>query len=108
MLTEQEWQAVSPHLANAVEQIKRYRDEHSSSLAEANAKGFGIEPLALYESMTGFKETNPNALYHHRLSLYGPECPQCGKPLRSPQARFCAVCSYERPVAVEPESGSEA
>jgi hypothetical protein len=97
MLTEKEWAQVEPHLANAVAQIKAYREEHNCSLAEATAKGFGSKALATYDELTGFKETNPNALFHHRLSLYGPDCPNCGKPLRTPNARFCAMCSHERP-----------
>jgi hypothetical protein len=28
--------------------------------------------LAEYEGITGMRETNPMAIYHHRLSLYGP------------------------------------
>jgi hypothetical protein len=30
--------------------------------------------LAEYERNTGFHETNPNAVFHHRLSDYGPPC----------------------------------
>lgn len=96
MLTDDEWEEVSPSLANAVSQIKDYRELHKCSLAEATAKGFGQEALVAYERITGFKETNPNALFHHRLSIYGPPCRACGKPLRTPQARFCALCSTER------------
>ncbi len=48
--------------------------------------------LREYERITGLHETNQNAVYHHRLSLYGPPCSSCGKPLRSPRARFCAAC----------------
>ena len=90
MLTEEEWQLVSPYLTKSIEQIKRYRQEHGCSLAEATAKGFGEDALAVYEKITGFKEINAHALFHHRLSLYGPPCPSCGKPLRTPQARCVA------------------
>lgn len=45
-----------------------------------------------YEKLTGYRETNPNALWHHRIALYGPPCSRCGKPLRSPKAAFCAAC----------------
>lgn len=96
MLTEEEWALVAPHLANAVDQIKRYREEHQCSLAEAHEKGFGQEALAIYALITGFQETNATALFHHRVSLYGPPCHTCGKPLRTPQARYCAMCSAER------------
>ena len=96
MLTEEEWAQVAPHLDNGIEQIKRYREQHGCSLAEAKEKGLGQEALALYERMTGFHETNANALWHHRLSIYGPPCQACGKPLRTPEARSCAVCGAER------------
>jgi hypothetical protein len=42
--------------------------------------------LDAYERITGQKESNPNAIGHHRVSLYGPPCKSCGKPLRSPLA----------------------
>ena len=45
-----------------------------------------------YERITGFHETNINALYHHRSSLYGSPCGNCGKPLRRPQAKMCGTC----------------
>lgn len=96
MLTEEEWALVSPHLSNMVAQTQQYRQEHNCSLAEAADRGAGLEALAVYERLTGFKESNVNALSHHRLNIYGPPCHVCGKPLRTPQARYCAMCGAER------------
>jgi uncharacterized glyoxalase superfamily protein PhnB len=48
--------------------------------------------LAEYERLTGFKETNFNAIFHHRVSCHGPPCPRCGKVLRTPVAYKCFEC----------------
>jgi hypothetical protein len=48
--------------------------------------------LAEYERITGYRETNFAAVWHHRLALYGPPCKSCGKPLRTPQAKLCGSC----------------
>jgi hypothetical protein len=47
---------------------------------------------AEYERMTGMADCHHNAIMHHRISIYGPPCVHCGKPLRTPRARFCAAC----------------
>ena len=62
MLEDHEWDLVAPYLENAIEQIKRYREKHQVSLSEANSKGYGHEALALYNQITGLKETNPTAI----------------------------------------------
>lgn len=92
MLDDDEWAEVEPLLANAIKQIKRYRAEHGVSLHEARRDGYGREALDRYFQITGFRETNADALWHHRLSDFGPPCSACGKPLRTPRAKFCATC----------------
>ena len=92
MLDEKEWKQIAPHLDDAIEQIKHYRQKHNASLAEARQHGYGREALREYHEITGHQETHPDVLWHHRLSLIGPICEACGKPLRTPHAKFCAEC----------------
>ncbi|VVE84087.1 hypothetical protein PSP31120_04470 [Pandoraea sputorum] len=94
MLTEDEWQMVQPH--TLIEQIKKYREETGASLADAYRNNPDLPALVAYERITGFHESNANALMHHRLMLYGPACTACSKPLRTPNATFCAECGANR------------
>ncbi len=84
MLTAAEWQAVA-----------------SAFTLHADEGGVGQAALRLYERITGFKETNPKALFHHQLSICGPPCLTCGKPLRTPQ-----VQSVKDEVQSEPQFAS--
>ncbi|MFY9646560.1 MAG: hypothetical protein WAK29_15370 [Terriglobales bacterium] len=62
------------------------------NLEKLNLKERFADFLTEYERITGVKETSPNAIWHHQLSLYGPPCKQCGKPLRTPRAKLCGSC----------------
>lgn len=56
-----------------------------------------FEPLVdYYEKLSGFRDTNPNSIIHHRIALYGPPCEKCGKPYRTKEASFCASCGNKR------------
>lgn len=57
----------------------------------------GDRILRRYLELTGFEETNPNAVWHHVASHYGAPCSSCGKPLRTPRARMCAACGAQVP-----------
>lgn len=77
MLDDEEWERVAATFARAKDTM------------------FG-EALAMYKAITGFDETNPNALWHHKTSLFGPPCANCGKPLRTPAATRCVECGTDR------------
>lgn len=73
------------------DEYKRAVSLKGRGAGELREREFG-PVLREYERITGFHEPNINAFYHHLISLCGPPCSKCGKPLRSPRARSCAAC----------------
>ena len=94
MLDETEFGKVHAVQTAAVRSIRDFRKTHILPLDGVDVAYFMAPVCAAYTKITGFPETNANAVHHHRLSLYGPPCPECGKPFRTPQAGFCAECGY--------------
>ena len=102
MLDEDEWQEMEAALRAGIRNLKARRAAIGASLAEVTEdeqlQAQYADALDLYERLTGYRETNPLALWHHRASLYGPPCSNCGKPLRTPPAKLCAACGARRAV----------
>ena len=96
MLDENEWKQIAPVLGDQIGTIKEYRKRKNVDLKTAKIEAQNFACHTFYQ-LTGYVETNYLAIYHHRLSIYGDECPECGRLLRTPTARFCAQCGY-RPV----------
>ncbi len=94
MLDEHEFEQLSAVLSQCIRDVKTIRQEQSIPLEEVDTISVFKPALDCYERLTGFKETNPNALWHHRISLYGPPCLKCGLPLRTPQASMCPKCGW--------------
>ncbi len=97
MLDEQEWELFRPLLELSIKEHKAYYPtEHadSVSLAEARDRIYG-KTFATYRAITGL-EMNLGTVWHHQISLFGPTCTSCGKPLRTPVAKRCFECGTER------------
>ena len=92
MLDESEWDTVLPRLARGIREMREYRQTNGVGALDAKMRIYGDGALQRYFELTGVRESNINALWHHRLSLYGPPCSSCGKLLRTPRAKFCAAC----------------
>jgi hypothetical protein len=92
MLNEEEWAILEPLLLTSIENIQRYRRQHDVPLAAVPIPEMYWAALSTFQKMTEIREIDPQALWHHRLSLYGPPCAHCGKPLRTPHAKLCAAC----------------
>jgi len=122
MLDEQEYAEIASLFRAGMQSVKEYCNETGASPKTVPLVERFAPMLSRYEVMTGYSETNPNAVMHHRLSLYGPPCSRCGKPLRTPMARICGCCMASRsdsetetlpkitrsPVAVSGRSSSSA
>ena len=78
MLDEEEFRRVS----SLVGRLGKFLPEHKF--------GASIEE---FERITGLPVAGDGtAIFHHRLSMYGPPCSKCGKPLRTPRAKLCGSC----------------
>ena len=95
MLTDQEWEQIGPLLSEMTSRVQSYRERTGAALTEALRLGYEQPALAKYRELTGFEETNVNALWHHRLSDHGPPCRHCGKLLRTVAARRCYECGRD-------------
>lgn len=92
MLDEQEYSEIASLHRLGMRSVKDHRSQTGAPLKSIPLAEHFAPLLTRYEGMTDYRETNPNAVMHHRLSLYGPVCSHCGKPLRTPKARICGSC----------------
>lgn len=92
MLDEDEYAQIRERYSEGILATKEFRENYAVPLKDAKLEERMQPVLDCYELFTGYKESNANAVMHHRLALYGPPCDQCGKPLRTPKAKLCAAC----------------
>ncbi|MDF2551278.1 MAG: hypothetical protein K0R77_553 [Chryseobacterium sp.] len=85
MLDSEEGEIASKLLSEGFQEAKKLRKPPRFS-----------KLLSYYKDVTGFEETNPNAIMHHFIDMYGPDCENCGKPYRTETATFCPKCGNKR------------
>lgn len=74
-------------------EFKRAKELYSTAFKNTKTDRFQ-SLLDYYNDLTSFIETEPAAIMHHQISQYGEDCEVCGKPYRTPLARFCAACGH--------------
>lgn len=94
MLNEDEYQVVSALYSDGMKATKEFRQKYNLSLENCSIEERFRPVREKYKELTGYRETNHNAIMHHRISIYGEPCVNCRKPLRTPQAVFCAACGH--------------
>lgn len=94
MLDEDEFAKVARLYNESIRSTKEFRERHGVPLKVASIAERFRPVRDKYERLTGMKESNQNAIMHHRLSLYGPPCKSCHRPLRTPKAKLCGSCMF--------------
>jgi hypothetical protein len=94
MLDENEFAAVEQVHRDCTANVKAFREEHQTSLEDTPRADLMRPVLDTYGELTGVTVSDPDHVLKHRLALIGPPCVACGRPLRTPQASFCAACGY--------------
>ena len=95
MLDDEEYLELHLLIVECMKPTQEFRVKHGLPLENLGLDERFQPALDLYERLTGYRETNARALGHHRISLYGPPCEECGRPLRTPNARGCINCGAE-------------
>jgi len=96
MLDEEEFAIVGKLYSEGMSATKEFRLKHNLPLDECPINERFRPVREAYERMTGMVELSHNAIMHHSISIYGPPCEHCRKPLRTPRASFCAACGQAR------------
>jgi hypothetical protein len=92
MLEEDEYAEIAHLHKESTLATKEYRERLAVSLANTPLHELFAPVCAQYECITGVNESDHNEILNHRISLYGPPCKRCNKPLRTPKARICGAC----------------
>lgn len=72
--------------------VQRSRDGDDAMLRDTPLTELYRPVRDAYARMTGVVGLEPRHMLTHRLAAFGPPCPRCGRPLRTPTAASCASC----------------
>lgn len=96
MLDESEWEQIEPLLYGNMRGFARLVESGHSS---EEATRLMFQPIKeKFAEIVGVEDgpTIVNAVWLHRRSQYGPDCPSCTRPFRTGKASFCAECGFQR------------
>jgi hypothetical protein len=96
MLDEDEFAVIGDLYSQALGQVQKFREQQDTTLSETPVDFIFAPVKEKYKELTGVNEDNHVAIMHHRMSMYGPECKYCGKPLRTAKASVCAGCGRDQ------------
>jgi hypothetical protein len=98
MLDEEEFARVAQLYGNGFRSAPQQEEEAGPPTQPLTIEERFAPVSREYARLTGYVGCHPNAVMHHRLSLFGPPCSACNKPLRTPGAKLCAECGAPRPA----------
>lgn len=100
MLDEKEYASIQEAYQAGALKVKDARARENRSLNGHDEEVLYDGVVARYREITGASDISGQEILHHRLSLLGPPCENCGKELRTPLAKKCVECGHVRESAV--------
>lgn len=102
MFDDHEFKSISQAYAECTKRLKSLK---SSELSEIEKEKF-YNPF--FDVVKSFTKDNSfdfeiYEVLKHQISRFGPPCPVCEKPLRTPKAKKCVECGLEMVVSTNPE-----
>ena len=94
MLDETEYAVVHRLYMQSIQGVKELRRKTGIALQDPSVHDLYRPVRERYEQITGMQDCHQDAILHHRISLYGPPCERCKKPLRRPRAKMCGACMF--------------
>jgi len=92
MLAEREYAPMMKAYRDCLRRAKDLRRQTGKAVSDPDVQACFGPVAAMYEDITGRAGADPQEIMRHRLSLLGPPCAACAKPLRTRKARRCAEC----------------
>ena len=96
MLDEKDFGLIEAAYRSGLSTVKTARILGNRALVRSDREGLYEHVIAVHRGITGISGVEPEEILRHRLSRFGAPCANCGKELRTPNAKKCLECGHRR------------
>jgi len=94
MLDEKEFGLIEDAHRSGISNVQAARKLADRGWVASDPEDLYAALIAIHRGITGISGVDPEEILRHRLSRVGAQCANCGKELRTPNARKCLECGH--------------